>query len=492
MHGPRYLIGVATLLAAAWASWHLLCLLEGSDGSDGLRIAIEFQDARGLRAGADVRCRGVTVGTVRSVGISRDGGKAVAEVEIAADASIHVSIGTSFWIVTPRFRGILSGASGLDTLVRDSYVAFRTPPGPSTPLPPGSTVAGMERPPAEVESENLKRGQHGDLLLSVLVPENHGIRAGAPVQFRGVATGDVRSVALAGDGSHVELQVRVDHRYRRTVTDASEFWIAQPVVSGALFSGFTLSDMGSLVTPYLAYWTPPGQGMPVEDGWRTAAVGSRPDYEASGVPPEALVVQKPKSEAPADPIRLARVAYSAVEQDVLSPDDPIRREGTGLLYLDKSGRPLILTARSLCDGRYTETDVFGSDPEIAQEQIRVVIGGGSVLRAARLWTHAGGKDLAVLVLEDAPPDLDTTPADRILCEAPKDAADVAIRGTAADGSTEDLGTWPGEPRAGRSRLGAILLRKGLAAGLIGISEGHSEQETSIWFCDLPEDLRPAR
>ena len=80
MHRVRYLIGSLTLLAAVLGAIWVVRLLRNLDDRPGLPLQIEFRDARGLRAGADVRYRGVSVGTVRSVTIAGDGGKSVANV----------------------------------------------------------------------------------------------------------------------------------------------------------------------------------------------------------------------------------------------------------------------------------------------------------------------------------------------------------------------------------------------------------------------------
>lgn len=492
MHRLRYLIGLMILLLAAGGVWFFTSVLGGNDGRPGFRINVEFRDARGLRAGADVRYRGVTVGSVRHVQISRDGSKAVAELELQAEAQAQACVNSSFWIVTPRFSGLATGATGLDTLVRDTYITCFTPPGDNTSLLPGSLIAGLERPPAALEPESLEAVQHGDLLLSVLVPENHGIRPGASVYFRGVATGDVRSVELAADGSHVELRLRIGHRFRQTVTDASMFWVAQPFVSGALFSGFTLSDMSALLTPYMAYWTDPSKGVPVEDGWRTAALAQRPDYKLPEVPAAALKQLPTAPPPPGDPVCLVHVVYAAVEHDTFSPDDPIRREGTGLLYIDRSGRPVVLTARSLCDGSYTESDLFGTAPEITQEQLKVVVPGGPVLRAGRNWVQPDGRDLAVLVLEDAPPDLHTTPADRFAFAALPAAPGGELRTTKDDGAALPPITWPVAELALDGNRGAVLQLDGALIGLLGQQSGHLAQPRIAGFVDVPDDLRPQR
>ena len=56
--------------------------------------------------------------------------------------------------------------------------------------------------------------------------------------FRGQQTGDVRSVELAPDGTHVVVSLRIARKHRQTVTDRCQFWVARPAVTGALLSVF--------------------------------------------------------------------------------------------------------------------------------------------------------------------------------------------------------------------------------------------------------------
>ena len=70
--------------------------------------------------------------------------------------------------------------------------------------------------------------RRGDLSMRVLLPENHGISVGAKVMFRGMPTGEVRSINLASTGSHVIVTLRIGGTHRATVTDLSVFWVAQP------------------------------------------------------------------------------------------------------------------------------------------------------------------------------------------------------------------------------------------------------------------------
>jgi hypothetical protein len=484
MHRIRYLIGSLTLLFAIAGAWWLVHLVQHLDDRPGLPLTVEFREARGLRAGADVRYRGVNVGVVRSIVVSPDGTKATAQLLLDPPGAAHARVDSTFWIVTPRFAGLTAGASGLDTLVRDSYVAFLTPAEGGSPLVAGSLIAGRERPPAASEGESLEEIEHGDLLMTLLVPENHGLKPGSAVIFRGVQTGDVRAVALAPSGTHVEATLRIARRYRQTVTDKTAFWVARPYVSGALFSGFTVTDVSALLTPYVSYYGEPGKGVLVQDGWRAAADATRPAIEISPVPADALRQQRVEKKPPPAGVVLVHITYAAIERDALSADDPLRRQGSGVLFLDRAGRAVVVTARSLVDGAFTETDLFGGDPEVDDEQIKALLADGTVLRAGRVWVDPSGADLAALVLEDAPPDLGGTPAAKfVFGDAPP--GDTTLRTAGPDGAVQSQAP----PAAGAPAPGEVL-GGAICAGdqVVAIQGRPPAPPASLQL--LPEDLRP--
>jgi hypothetical protein len=497
MHRIRYLIGALTLLAAAAGAIQVVRILQNLDDRPGLPLRVEFRDARGLRAGADVRYRGVTVGTVRSVSVVGDGGKAVAGLLLDPAGAAQVCVNSSFWIVTPRFGGLTGGATGLDTLVRDAYLTFQTPAERGSPLAAGSQVIGRERPPASLEPDSLEDIEPGDLLMTLLVPENHGLRPGSAVVFRGTQTGDVRSVELAKDGTHVEVTLRIARRHRQTVTDRSKFWVARPSLTGALFSGFAVTDLNALLSPFVSYYGEPGLGLLVQDGYRAAAEAARPAHEVSAVPAEALrQVQKEAQVAEPDLV-LVRVVYSAIEQDTWSANDAIQRDGTGVLFKDRLGRTVVVTARSIVDGSYTEKDVFGGDPDIADEQFQVMLSTGVVLRAARVWVDGNGVDMAALLLDEPPAGLPSTPKERLDFGTEPRTGVVMLRRVGPDG----LPLAPVEPvtdEAGRlpaslaDHRGGALTIDGRVIGISGqLPEANEPERASVVPLRLlPTDLRP--
>jgi hypothetical protein len=349
-------------------------------------------------------------------------------------------------------------------------------------------VAGSERPFLDAGESGLDPLRHGDLQMTLLVSESHGLRVGADVQYRGILVGDVRGVELSENGTHVEVAIRIQQKYRTTVTDKSVFWIARPRVSGALLRGIAIEDLGAFLGPFVGYHTERRRGAPVPDGYRLFAQSDRPSIADDQVPQEALQGPIPKAEPESNGgIQLARVIYEAEDEDWFSRNDHERRTGTGLVFVDSAGRSVVLTARSLCDATYFMTDAFGTAPDIKAETIRVVIPGGTVFRAGRSWVDPAGGDLALLVLENVPPDLPATPLELLVFDGSSTGAHMIWN---AGGEPCELDLT--RPESAATSRGAAVVRDGRVVGILGQRNGRESIRTVQELALLPESLRPSR
>ncbi len=490
MDRVQYAIGLITLLLVMISGWFLFDLLSRDEEKDRFGFRIEFRDARGMKSGAAVKYRGVTVGTVRKIQISEDREKAVVSVVLEPGAEHLACHSSEFWIVSPRFSGLSSGVTGLDTLVRDSYLEFLTPLPSGPQLSPGSLLGGLESPLGEQRSNGLDPVRHGDLEMVLLVPENHGLVVGADIRFRGVPCGEVRHIDLAGNGSFVEVKLRIEQRYRETVTDKSQFWVARPRISGALLSGMAVEDFSALLSPFVAYFSAPGEGLPVPDNYRCAALADRPSIETTVIPPEAIAQDEQVMSADnGGGLRLVRVVYEAVEEDWLSSDDQVKREGIGLLYLDQGGKPVVITCRSACDAEYFISDLWGGDAEIKSEAIRVIVAGGAVLRAGRTWVDPEGRDLAVLTLEGALGGVIPSATELMNFAGPSMGEAHSFMGVI---SAEPLAQGQGGLPTFPEHRGAVCLEGARAVAILGQKPDYPTEGVLVSLALLPESLRPAQ
>ncbi len=399
-------LGGLVLLVLAAGLVRVLSLLGEGERAGRFTFRVLFKDVQGLRRGSRVVFRGMDVGTVGRMAPAEGGGRIAVTVHLTRETAGLARTTTQVWVVRPRLGFLSHELSGLDTLVKESYLRLRLGKGGRS-LEEGETLLGLESPPPGMAEEELEDPRPGDLVGRVLFPRNHGLGPGSPVSFRGIPVGKVRRVGLVDRGKAVLVIFQVPRAFRETVRSGSRFWITRPTLRGSILGGVSVEDLGSVFSPALAYDSP---------SWETSPPA--PDgalFRGLTFPPSAK--EKWKGEK-VDPARIAaesrdllpsrgrlspwvRVLYRAVDKDTFSADDPIEGEGEGVLYRGKDRSLLVLTGRSACDGRWLMRSHWYDRLRIARERIRITLSDGRILDARRAWVAPEG-DLAVLALEIPP------------------------------------------------------------------------------------------
>lgn len=234
-------VWVVPLVAAIVAGY----LVYGRVHEFGPEITIRFRDASGLQTDlTPIRYRGVQVGTVTALELSKDRQHALVKARLRRSAKSIAQEGSTFWIVRPELG--IGNITGLATVMT----------GPQIEVLPGAgkekaDFEGLEKPPVALERKGLK---------IVLVSSHLGsLKTGSPVYYRGIEVGAVQSSQLGSDATTVNIHVSIKRRYANLVRKSSMFWDVSGIeMTLGLFRGLEINveSLRSLLAGGIAFATP--------------------------------------------------------------------------------------------------------------------------------------------------------------------------------------------------------------------------------------------
>jgi paraquat-inducible protein B len=235
-----WIVPVIAIAIAAALVWHRM-------QDFGPEITVTFADGGGLRAGqTPVRYRGVQIGEVNGVSLSKDEKSAVVRIRLTKFGEGIAREGSEFWIVRPRVG--FGQISGLTTVLS----------GPEIAVKPGKhegekkyQFSGLETPPIALE---------GGLRI-ILRAERPKMRVDAPVYYRGVEVGVVHKLDLAPNALSADVHVVIYPRYVNLIREGSAFWDVSGVnVKGGILKGVEVQfeSLRAFITGGIEFATPPG------------------------------------------------------------------------------------------------------------------------------------------------------------------------------------------------------------------------------------------
>ena len=231
--------------------------------SGGPLVGISFEAGHGLQPDNDVKCRGITVGRVRSLELRDQGVHAV--VELAEPAAEQLAReGSRWWIVRPKVE--LSGVQGMDALLGPRWIQVDPSPDES---PACYEYAGLKEPPI-IESISP-----GDLKISLLAQERGSLHPGSSVLFRGVPIGTVLSIDLSDDATSVCAEAVVRAPFVSLVRMNSRFYQTGAFDLDIGLGGINarLDSLETLIIGGVTLVTPDTPGEPVKSGHRFDVAG---------------------------------------------------------------------------------------------------------------------------------------------------------------------------------------------------------------------------
>ncbi|MBV8705174.1 MAG: MCE family protein [Acetobacteraceae bacterium] len=234
-----WIIPLVAVVIAAWLAWDTL-------SREGPTITISFESAEGLQAGqSQLKYKELTLGTVRSLALSRDRSRVVATVATTSQARPLLTEDTRFWVVKPRlFAGNLSG---FETLLSGSYIGML--PGKSGTA--RRTFTGQENPPV------LTSAVAGHTFLL----EAHrlgSVTLGAPIFYRDLDVGEVLGWDIGDMARTATIHAFVRAPFDQYVHQNTRFWNASGLDVRLSGSGVDLQvqSLRALLLGGIAFATP--------------------------------------------------------------------------------------------------------------------------------------------------------------------------------------------------------------------------------------------
>lgn len=195
----------------------------------GTMISIRVDRADGLKPGAPIRYKGMDVGTIESLELTKDLQAVQLNARITQGDARVARAGSKFWVVKPELG--LTQVDNLDTLVRGQYVEV---------LPGNTQEAKRTQFIALTDPPNLAESEAG-LRLVLSASRRGSLRTGVPVTYREIVVGKVVSYELGATADRVLIHILIEPRYKALVHTGSRFWNTSGIgVDAGLFKGVKL------------------------------------------------------------------------------------------------------------------------------------------------------------------------------------------------------------------------------------------------------------
>ena len=176
----------------------------------GTRLKLTLPNGKGISLqGSDIRYLGLKVGNIYSVNLSGDKHEVMLEAVIDPQVSDMIGDDTEFWLLKPGIS--FQGVENLETLISGYRIQLKPATAPSFKR---HFVVATE-PPLP----------HGTLKVKLLAKQLDSIQVGDPILYRGLRIGEVHTIGVTPDNSHVQLTLIISPEYNKLVTGNSRFFI---------------------------------------------------------------------------------------------------------------------------------------------------------------------------------------------------------------------------------------------------------------------------
>ncbi|NOQ63196.1 MAG: MCE family protein, partial [Methyloprofundus sp.] len=233
-----WLLPLVSALVGGWVLYQSMV-------EKGIEISILFNEAAGISAGkTQIMYKGVKIGMVREVEISKDLQQVhiIAEIQNTAKQALRKS--TGLWLVKPTVS--LTEITGLETIVSGNYIGIN----------PG--VGDAQREFIALENPPIIEDHGAGLYIDIFANHLGSVSRGSKIYFREIPVGEVLDYELVETESGVIIKVKIEQRYAHLVKNSSRFWNASGLSVKASLSGISVhtESLAALISGGIAFYTP--------------------------------------------------------------------------------------------------------------------------------------------------------------------------------------------------------------------------------------------
>lgn len=220
---------------------------EDSAHAKGQMIELRADSADGLKEGTVLRYKGLEVGRIEQVELSKDLQTVLLKARLTRAADRVARQGTRFWVVKPEVG--LSGVANLGTIVSGQYIEVL----------PAAKAGQAQSSFSLLDGEPNRLLDADGLRLTLSAARRGSLKSGVPVTYREVQVGKVTSFELGETGDRVLIHILIEPRYAPLVRTGSRFWNTSGFgVDAGLFKGVKVrtESMETLLAGGVAFATP--------------------------------------------------------------------------------------------------------------------------------------------------------------------------------------------------------------------------------------------
>ena len=214
--------------------------------ADKVELTVTLQDNFGLKEGAPIKHKGIEIGQITKLTLTKNLQTIVGTIRIDKNAMPLFRAGTLIWV--EQVEVSLSGVKNVQSIFFGSYLNILPGNGPlvraftALPKPPQTEIADRDGLGIVLETKHLGS-------LSV----------GSPVYYRQVQVGRVTGYELSPTFQQVWVFISIAKQYSAIIWKNTRFWnVSGARLEGGLFSGVTVStaSLEAIVRGGVALATP--------------------------------------------------------------------------------------------------------------------------------------------------------------------------------------------------------------------------------------------